>query len=228
MRKLGDRIYEAVARNRGKLAEWSSVALPYRERSIQPSWLANLVVFGLTVLVIFINLRTLPEFHYRLPRFEQGIETTLRLDQKWNTFAPAPSRADGWFVVRGETANELPADVLHDRIGEPDWTRPEHLASEYATYRWRRYLVRLPFAQDAKYRPYYAQYLCRTWNEKRPRNQQIIRLEIFFNYELVPADYLPRDTQRWLVYASACPGSDAGRESSSNAGVEPFQSEKQP
>jgi predicted DCC family thiol-disulfide oxidoreductase YuxK len=222
MRKLGDRIYETVARNRGKLAEWSAVALPYRERSIQPSWVANLVVAGLMVLVILINLRTLPWLHDRLPRFAQGIETTLRLDQQWNTFAPAPSRADGWFVVRGETANGLPVDVLHDRTGEPDWIRPEHLASEYATYRWRRYLVRLPFEQDAKYRPYYAQYLCRTWNEKRPRDQQIARLTIYFNYELVPADYMPRDTRRMLVYASACPGSEAGKESTPNAGAEGF------
>ena len=226
--KVGDRVYETVARNRGRLAEWSAVALPYRERSIEPSWLANAVVGGLLLLVVSINLQTLPGFPYRLPRFAQGIEMALRLDQRWNTFAPAPSRTDGWFVVSGETANGLPADVLHDRIGAPDWKRPEHLASAYQDYRWRRYLVRLPFKQDAKYRPYYAQYLCRTWNEGRPRDERLVRLEIYFNFELVPPNYEPRDTQQMFVYASACPGAEAGSEPASSPESDALQSGRQP
>ena len=204
MRKAGDRIYETVARNRGRLAEWSAVALPYRDQSIHPSLAANAVIGVLLVLVVAINIRTLPNVRYRLPDALEGIKGTLRLSQKWEMFAPAPSRADGWYVVRGETASGGVVEVLHDRAGEPDWTRPKYLSREYPTYRWRKYLIALKNDNFAKYRPYYARYLCRTWNRGHPRADQLVELSIYFNYEVVPREYLPRQTTRKLLYVHQC------------------------
>jgi hypothetical protein len=203
MRRLGDRIYETVARNRGRLAEWSAVALPYHQSSIRPSAVGNLVVGALMALVLWTNVRSLPYLPFQLPNIASDIKSTLRLSQKWEMFAPAPSRIDGWFVVRGETPKG-PVDVLHERDGEPDWTRPESLAREYPTYRWRKYLIAIKNETHAKYRPYYAQYLCRTWNERHRHDERIDLLEIYFNREIVPRDYLSRQTERMLIYKYRC------------------------
>ena len=119
-------------------------------------------------------------------------------------FAPAPLRVDGWYVVRGKTTTGQVVDVLRDRPGEPDWSRPTYLAREYATYRWRRFLILITNDKAEKYRPYYAQYLCRAWNESRARDQQLVELTIYFNGEIVPSESQVRQTRRLFVYEQKC------------------------
>ncbi len=205
MSPLGDRIYETVARNRGLLAQWSAVVLPYRDRAIHPSLIANCVVAGLMVMVFFINLRTLSSFHVRMPRAIHDIASGLRLNQKWSMFAPAPSRLDGWFVVRGVTSTGAPVDVLNNRVGEePHWERPERLAGKYSSYRWRKYLVRMKNDKEAQFRPYYARYLCRQWNRGRTPEERIAELTIYFNAEWIVRDYGPRKAERKLVHTESC------------------------
>ncbi len=211
LRRIGEKIYEAIARSRGSLGQWSAVALPYRERPIQPTRAANLIVAALIVLVLLNNLRSLPGHRFQLPVLAKDVSATLRLGQGWIMFAPSPSRVDGWYVVRGKTNTGAVVDVLHNRPGEPDWSRPIYLAREYATYRWRKFLMLLKNENGAKYRPYYAQYLCRTWNESRTREQQLAELTIYFNREIVPSEYQARHTQRVLVYEHTC-SAPPGRE----------------
>jgi len=204
LQKLGDRIYESVARNRGRLGELSAVLLPYRTRSIHPSRAANLVVGVLIAYVFYINLTTLPAFTYRLPKRLDGLQATLRLGQTWNMFAPEPTRNDGWFVVPGVLRDGTSVDVLHLRIGDPDWTRPAYLAEEYPTYRWRKYLVRLAHSDYVQHRPFYAQYLCRLWNERTTRGRELVELKLYFNLERVQPDYQPRKKERLLLHVHQC------------------------
>jgi hypothetical protein len=131
--------------------------------------------------------------------------STLRLGQAWIMFAPQPLRIDGWFVVRGETAEGTPVDVLHGRVGEPDWGRPKYLAREYPTYRWERFMIPLSMDSGAKYRPHYAHYLCRTWNLDKGPREEIRELKIYFNREVILRDYLPRKTERILIHTQICP-----------------------
>ena len=210
LRAIGDRIYEVVARNRGALGRWSAVVLPYRRHPIAPSMNAQLVVGVLMVTVLIVNLQSL---HVAVPAvggIADSIADTLRLRQGWTMFSPQPSRSDGWFVVRGTTRDGGAVDVLHGRTGEPDWTRPQSLEREHPTYRWERYRMFLTEDAHAKYRKYYARYLCRAWNGDPGHAQKIARIEIYFNEELVPPDYMPRRANRILVDAENCDGSGQG------------------
>jgi hypothetical protein len=202
-RRMGERIYETIARNRGALGRWSAVTLPYRDVSIVPSAAAQWVVGVLIAMVLVVNLQSVHRAPAKLAALADEVTGTLRLGQSWLMFAPFPSRLDGWFVVRGTTVEGQPVDVLRDRVGEPEWTRPRLLADTHPTYRWERYRMFLMNDRNAKYRPYYAQYLCRQWN-RDPAHAKIASVEIYFNREYVPRDYLSRHTERVLVDRETC------------------------
>jgi predicted DCC family thiol-disulfide oxidoreductase YuxK len=222
LRGIGERTYEAIARNRGKLGQWSAVALPYRDHPIQPTRAASVFVAVLLALMLLNNVRLLPWHRFVLPSLAREISTTLRLGQGWMMFAPAPLRVDGWYVVRGKTTTGQVVDVLRDRPGEPDWSRPTYLAREYASYRWRRFLILITNDKAEKYRPYYAQYLCRAWNESRARDQQLVELTIYFNGEIVPSESQVRQTRRLLVYEQKCQASSGPEPEGPSTGNDNF------
>jgi predicted DCC family thiol-disulfide oxidoreductase YuxK len=202
LQKPGDWIYATVARNRAHLSDASAVLLPFRSRDIRPSLGANVVVGALLVLVLFINVSTLPGHGYRLPASLEGVKATLRLEQQWNMFAPAPGRLDGWFVVRGYTAQGMVVDVLSGRPSEPNWDRPRYVSQTYTSYRWRKYLIGIP--SDKSRAPAYAEYLCRAWNASRSGGFHLARLEMYFNAERTELNYISRKTERYLLHTHDC------------------------
>lgn len=206
MRAIGERVYAWVARNRGELGHWSAVTLPYRNRPITPSAAAQAVAGVLMVTMLIVNLQSIHVVIPRLVDIADSVADSVRLGQGWTMFAPQPSRLDGWFVARGKTRDGDVVDVLHNREGEPDTKRPESLAREHSTYRWEHYRMFLLDPANAKYRPYYARYLCRVWNDDPSHADKISAVEIYFNGELVPPNYLSRRTDRELVVEETCPG----------------------
>lgn len=206
MRAVGERIYAWVARNRGELGRWSAIALPYRNRPVTPSAAAQVVAGALIVVVLVINLQSVHVLVPGVVNVADGVAESVHIGQGWTMFAPQPSRLDGWFVARGTTQNGHAVDVLHDREGEPDWKRPEYLAREHGTYRWERYRMWLVDDAHAKYRPYYVRYLCRLWNEDPSHADKVSAVQIYFNAELVPPNYITRRTERLLVVDEKCSG----------------------
>jgi hypothetical protein len=204
LRAQGERLYDVIARNRGALGRWSAVALAYRRRPIAPSAGSQIVVGALMLVVLVVNLQSIHLVVPRVAGVAGSVADTLRLRQGWTMFSPQPSRSDGWFVVRGTTHGGGAVDVLHDRSGEPDWTRPLSLEHEHPTYRWERYRMFLTEPAHARYRPYYARYLCRKWNDDPAHAEKISAVEIYFNEELVPPDNLTRHRNRMLVDAETC------------------------
>ena len=204
MRAIGERVYAWVARNRGELGRWSAVTLPYRNRPIAPSLPAQLVVGGLMVTMLVINLQSLRVVVPGLGGIAGSVAETVRLGQGWTMFAPQPSRLDGWFVARGVTRDGSAVDVLHDRVGEPDWNRPESPEREHPTYRWERYRMYLVQQANVRYRPYYARYLCRVWNDNPSHTDKISKVQIYFNAELVPPNYISRRADRELLVEENC------------------------
>jgi hypothetical protein len=165
---------------------------------------ANLTVGALALVVLWINLATLPAFAGSLPRVVRDVQSTLVLAQKWNMFAPAPGVSDGWYVVRGVTREGTVVDVLKETKGEPDFFRPDLLSREYANYRWRKYLHRLAYTLDETHQSLYAQYLCRMWDRGKPSEGRLARVELYFNYERVEPDYQPRTSRRILLHKHVC------------------------
>ena len=204
LRALGEQLYELIARNRAALSRWSAVALPYRHGSIAPSAGAQIVVVALIAMVLVVNLQSIRVIVPYVVGISDSVTDTLRIRQGWTMFSPQPSRSDGWFVVRGTTRDGRAVDVLRDRIGEPDWARPQSLEHEHPTYRWERYRMFLTEPGHERYRPYYAHYLCAKWNGNPAHSEKISAVQIYFNEELVPPNYLARHVNDMLIEAAAC------------------------
>jgi hypothetical protein len=74
----------------------------------------------------------------------------LRLDQRWDLFAPRPLQTDGWFVVEATLTDGRTLDLL---TGAPPVERSRaSLRSLYPSVRWRRFFVALrrPERHDAR------------------------------------------------------------------------------
>jgi hypothetical protein len=56
----------------------------------------------------------------------------------------------------------------------------------------------------AKYRRHYARYLCSKWNDDPAHAEKIAAVQIYFNEELVPPDYLTRHANRLLLDEEKC------------------------
>ena len=181
--RTGDRLYQAVADHRGALGRFSAAALPYRTTEVHATLVVNIVVVALTMLVLWVNVATLPFAARTLPAKVAGLATTLALTQQWNMFAPAPAVHEGWFVVGGRTDQGMGVDVLHKAPGNLDFERPAVLAEEFSNYRWRKYLMRLAFELDPAYRTLYARYLCRTQIPDAGSGARLARVQIYFVHE---------------------------------------------
>lgn len=66
-----------------------------------------------------------------------GLARALRLDQRWDLFAPRPLQHDSWFVALGALPDGRELDLDTGRA--PAWSPPRPWASLYPTLRWRRY-----------------------------------------------------------------------------------------
>jgi predicted DCC family thiol-disulfide oxidoreductase YuxK len=201
---LGDRFYGWVARNRGRLGDFTAVWLPYRTLPPRPWKLTSLAVAALALLVLWLNLISLPSLRRPLPDSLRVARDVLSLTQKWNMFAPAPSSVDGWPVVRGVTRDGTVVDVLRNKPGEPDWTRPRRIAVTYSSYRWRKYVNRLIDSYNEVHRGLYARYLCRAWNRSHGAYDQLAKLQFYFTAEKVELGDGPRQSQRMLLKEQDC------------------------
>ena len=69
------------------------------------------------------------------------ISPFLRLDQKWDMFAPYPSHDDGWFVMPAVTKNGDQTDVFtRDSVL---WAKPDFPGRPLLNERWRKYFMNL-------------------------------------------------------------------------------------
>jgi hypothetical protein len=128
---------------------------------------------SLLVLVIFWNIRGIwpNSVGKLLPHTLDVVVEILHLDQRWNMFAPFPSRLDTCFSVPAQMRNGQMIDLL---TGEP----PLQVApidvpiSILSDERWRKYLSNVRQHSHVAYRTYFAQYLYRRWNEEHVNDRQ--------------------------------------------------------
>ena len=110
----------------------------------------------------------------------------LRLDQRWNLFAPYPYRDDGWIVIAATETNGEKIDLF--RKGAPlSYDRPAVIYDLYPRPRWRRYFLSLRIQNNASYRVPLAQYLCAKWNNSHDGESHIDTVDIVYMLEWTPA-----------------------------------------
>jgi len=117
--------------------------------------------------------------------FQYGFETPakiIRIDQRWNLFAPYPYRHDGWIIVDAERPDGSHVNL---RTGESpvSFERPVVIYDTYPRPRWRRYFLSLWIENNARYRVPYAQYLCR---EAQAQGDAVQKLNVLYMVEWTP------------------------------------------
>lgn len=120
---------------------------------------AGVAAFLLLAYVAWWNVGVLDD-RREMPIGLRRAGRMLGLQQQWKMFAPAPPRADGWYVVAGRRADGSWGDAL--RAGRAlDWRKPALVSATYPSQRWRKYLVNLSRKRYAGYRADYARWSCR-------------------------------------------------------------------
>lgn len=162
---------------------------PISQSYIKPRWfliLSSTLALLLISLVALWNLSTLPDTPLALPANVKAVAQVLRLDQKWNMFAPFPLKEDGYFVIPGVLANQQTVDVLNLSMEPPQKTKPQLPSyTAYANARWRKYLLGLWQKSNKSHRLYFSRYLCRKWNRGAVDQAHKLRsFEIVFFREL--------------------------------------------
>jgi len=206
-RRLGPRLSRWRSAVSPRIAAFVSRQVEEIERrpiALRSSMEGNVFAAFFLVYIFLWNLRTcdFDTFAHIFPRSLNGVGEAARVDQYWNLFAPYPSLEHGWYVADAHLRDGSEVDLL---TGKPvTWDRPALVSATYRNERWRKYLMNLWTGQFANYRPYYAQYLHRVWNDRHPPARQLARLQIVFvletalpQYRLAPQKRVKLWTQDW-------------------------------
>jgi hypothetical protein len=149
-------------------------------------WWREVLALGFLGLVLLWNVSTI-NTRVTIPEPLATVGRTLRLDQKWEMFAPYPLKDDGWFVVDAQFHDGTHAELL--RGGEVSFEKPEGIAQSYAGQRWSKYMRNLWLKKYKDMRLYYGRQLCRTNNagKRRTDPKALVGFEMWFVKEPTPA-----------------------------------------
>ncbi|HWP92636.1 MAG TPA: HTTM domain-containing protein [Thermodesulfobacteriota bacterium] len=161
------------------------------------------VVIPLLVYVFFWNLSTIQHPPVSINRNLLWIGHFLRLDQKWDMFAPRPFTDDGWYVIPGTLRNGNIVDVFRDGA-KISWEKPGDQHADYKTYRWHKYMWNLWLIVNSKDRLYYGKYLCRKWNREHQGQEQLITFDIYYLKEETLPNYKTKDIEKIHLWNHHC------------------------
>jgi len=205
---IGNFFYRIVANNRSFFGFFLR-----REYDVNPKIslylkiIGNIIALLLLIFVFLWNVQTLG--YNSVPDNTEWIANKLRIDQKWNMFAPFPLKEDGWYVIPATLRNGTEIDVYNQgNFGEGkevDYSKPANVAGIYDDERWRKYMMNLWDGGNTGYRPYFAKWLCSEWNSKHSENQSMDSLKIVFVKEVSLPNYQYSKPENVTIYQMKCP-----------------------
>lgn len=144
----------------------------------------NSFVFFCMSLCLIWNLSGLEDLGLRVSDRVFKFGYMLRLDQRWNMFAPTVIKNDGWFVMDGRTGAGRRIDI--NREGAPvDFSKPENVLKLIKDDRWRKYQENFVMPDNLFMQIHYCRYLLKDWNTRRA-DKPIDTLTIVYMKELTP------------------------------------------
>ncbi|MCC6994159.1 MAG: HTTM domain-containing protein [Deltaproteobacteria bacterium] len=152
-----------------------------------PRW-AEVLCVACLVYVVWWNVADLPGARVGLPQRLRFVAQVLRLEQRWDMFAPAPMRNDGWMVIAGRMADGREVDLMRGARAL-SWQAPAQRG--YVNQRWRRYLMNLVAPARRGYRGPYAQWLCRRWRAAGVESLELV----FMRERTMPPGQAPEVTR---------------------------------
>ncbi len=202
---IGNRIYHWVANNRGTMGRVTSRVLPYREVRLKPTLLGSGLALLFFYVVTMFNVYELPEVRAKMPRHVEQIARSVRIDQRWDMFAPYPIVYSTYPAIRGKLRNGAPANLYPKTSAAVNWTPPENFYPLYDSYRWRKYYGRVNNHRNNVVRNALGDYLCRSWNHRdRTRPEQLATFEIQFISFRTNNENRPKDRSMRTVWKHWC------------------------
>ena len=160
--------------------------LPPRPPKIQLSTAGSILVGGLFLFVTVYNVLGLEQLQsrgFRLPRSVEIAAKALRLDQKWEMFAPTPNALDGWFVMPAVLADGSIVDIW--RAGKPvTYQKPARPWDACPDDYVKKFLVAHRARPNSDVWPWVARYFAREWNAGHSPDRAVTRLQITFIAEV--------------------------------------------
>jgi len=158
--------------------KFSHFASQILEKFIHLNWLIPLPTkrwdWGIigSIIVCFFMISVVWWNMYRLNwvSMPQPLKDTVRytrINQKWGMFAPNPSRSDGWYVVEGHFSDGINRNLITgDVLDESAFEKPQNIAGQFNTHRWRKFYNNISRKKKSKFRRYFGRYLTTVWKQK--------------------------------------------------------------
>ena len=166
---------------------------------LRSSLATNLLAFFFIFYILCWNLTTVTPF--TLPERTVPVGPFFGIDQHWGMFAPSPFKADGWYVIPGKLKDGQSVDLMpitRDDYGlhPVSYDKPESVRATYKNEHWRKYFENLYNDDNADQRLYFAQYVCRQWNERHTGGETLNTFRITYMLELTLPDYKQPDLEK--------------------------------
>ena len=184
-----------------RMARW----LPWRAQTVTATLGASLLAAFFLYVVTAYNVWELPGLRGRMPEHVERPARWLRIDQRWDMFAPYPLSVSIYPLVPGLLRSGEIVDLHRQTSDAGDWVEPARFYSLYDNYRWRKYLGRVDSHRNPAVRRAYGEYQCRRWNTAdRPPDQQLGLLEVNFVKFRTTTDGTPKQRSRRMVWRHWC------------------------
>lgn len=180
---IGKRLYYLVANNRPFFARLMG-RVGHSALWLRPGKLLTSLGLFFFLLAFLYNLDGYSNGKpFRLNKHLRNTSILLRLDQKWNMYAPYPSRIEGWFVADGTLKNGQKVDPWRNK--PVDFSRPKNIGDEFSSNVWRKVMLRFQQKDKYDYLLYLGKYICRRWNNKiQTENYKLESFDLYFMKEI--------------------------------------------
>ncbi len=172
--------WERIPRVRLRLPAGWLQALRRLPASTSPlsSMKSNLVASCFILLVVYWNLGTLDAWKWKMPSWMLRIVEVTRVDQTWNLFVNHPLKMRGWYVIPATLKDGSRVDLFSG--GALTYDPPKLVSATFPDQRWRKYLSGFYYNANRPLRPYYARYLCSSWNAAHKPDRWVRNFEIVY------------------------------------------------
>lgn len=211
IRHVGQWVYKEIAARRLTvcLPEPTNKHAQTTKAKLRALLLGASMVF-LTMLIIVWNVEA--PWGARALKPVAWVGWTLRLDQRFDMFAPTPLTEDGWYVIPATLRDGTRVDLFKNGpmltksgLYPISYQKPAHIADGYPDQRWQKYLMNIAEADNSRYRLAYGQYLCRTWNAHYANGETLETFNLEFMIENTPPPGAPNpDPVRVVLWEHRC------------------------
>ena len=194
-------VYKTIL-NSPKLNLFFSNALTISPLNLKTSRLTNIIVIFFLLYVTFWNYGQWNS-KYMIPDKYKWIATTLVIDQAWAMFTPI-SRAGYWFTIPGKLKDGSSVDLFKDG-GKVSWKKPKIPSSIYKNRYWASYIIHLySLGRNVSHLPYYASYLCKTWNKNHSDEKKLTELKMYMFTEVTAPKGEKSPVTKRLIWKQKC------------------------